>query len=65
MEEDINPEENKKEFEEILNRIRKIGGKNKIKRLTSNIKFAEKQGDYNKVSVLLKEIEKIKQVLLN
>jgi len=55
----------KKEFEEILNRIRKIGGKNKIKRLTSNIKFAEKQGDYNKVSVLLKEIEKIKQVLLN
>jgi len=53
-----------KELEETLNRIRKIGGKEKIKRLTEEIKLAEKQKDNKKVENLLKEIETLKKILL-
>lgn len=53
-----------KELEETINRIRKIGGKEKIKRLTEEIKLAEKQGDQKRVEKILKDIEEIKKILL-
>jgi len=53
-----------KELEETLNRIRKIGGKEKLKRLTVEIKLAEKQKDQIKVEKILEEIENLKKILL-
>ena len=53
-----------KELEETINRIRKAGGKEKIKRLTAEIKLAEKQKDNKRVESLLNEIENIKKILL-